>query len=172
MGKGWRCGWDRRWMRAWMPRLSTPSRASPEATFGSSNAYLRRSIACSPSIALPPSQPTWSMPRARVWSSAHSDASDGASYPDRITPHSVQVTSGSGLLTTRRLTKLTQDCLEPIGELHVADRAQGIREDIELGRGDNQVDLVSIDIESRLGEVASQTGAAGLCTSLCRTFTG
>jgi len=37
----------------------TPSRALPEATFGSSNAYLRRSIACSPSIALPPSQPTW-----------------------------------------------------------------------------------------------------------------
>ncbi len=64
-----------------------------------------------------------------------------------------KVTSGSGLLTTRRLTKLTQDCLEPIGELHVADRAQGIREDVELGRGDNQVDLVSIDIESRLGIV-------------------
>lgn len=54
-------------------------------------------------------------------------------------------------LTARRLTKLAPDCLEPIGELQVADRAQGIRDDVEFGRGDDQVDLVSINIESRLG---------------------
>jgi AAA domain len=75
--------------QAWMPRFSTPSRASREGTFGSSSAYLRRSIASSLSIALRPSQPTWSMPRARVWSLARSDDC-GASYPDSITPHSVQ----------------------------------------------------------------------------------
>ena len=48
---------------------------------------------------------------------------------------------------TRRLTKLTLDYLESISELHVADRAQSIGEDVELSRGDDQVDLVWIDVQ-------------------------
>ena len=39
---------------------------------------------------LPPSLPTWSMPHARVWSSARCDPFWIANYPDRITPHSVE----------------------------------------------------------------------------------
>jgi hypothetical protein len=51
---------------------------------------------------------------------------------------------------TRRLAKLTLDDLESISELNIADRAQSIGEDVELSRGDDQVDLIWIDVRLKL----------------------
>src|SRR5216683_1220189 len=56
-----------------MPPFSTQSRGSLEGIFGSSNGCLPRSIVCSPSITLRPSQLTSSTLHARVWSSARFD---------------------------------------------------------------------------------------------------
>ena len=44
---------------------------------------------------------------------------------------------------------------EPIREVDVADRAQGVDQDVQFGQRDDQVDLVWIDVRPRLGIVST-----------------
>jgi hypothetical protein len=50
-----------------------------------------------------------------------------------------------------RLAHLAQDRLKMFSELHVADRSQGINQDVQVDQAQHQMHVLAIDMRLRLG---------------------
>jgi hypothetical protein len=59
--------------------------------------------------------------------------------------------SGSSVsLTARAVACVTHDTFETLGQLNVANRVQRIHADVELDRRENEMQPISVDVESRI----------------------
>jgi hypothetical protein len=55
------------------------------------------------------------------------------------------------VLLTTALAELPQHGFEPRGQLDIANRAQRVHQDVELGGRDDQVDSIQLNVKLRLG---------------------